>query len=212
MNPPPEDRARMFIAVAPGTEALAAARDLQRGLAAAIPRHLVRWSSPRHFHITLRFLGDVPLPRIPDLYASLAAALAPHPPCRLALGGLGAFPSAARPRVLWLGITGNLDALDRLERSARAASAGFGSHDEPAEAFHPHLTLGRVTRPAPELTRALASRLEPAATPPSHPWEVREVLLFRSHLQPSGAIHEVEARFSLGPPGTPAATHRPLET
>ena len=63
-------------------------------------------------------------------------------PLDLRLDGLGAFPSLARPRVLWVGIEAPpaLELLyDRLERGGEGI--GFAPEGAP---FRPHVTLGRV--------------------------------------------------------------------
>jgi 2'-5' RNA ligase len=97
----------------------------------------------------------------------------------IAVGGLGKFRSG----VLWLGIEGDLDPLERACREALGL---------PAERYRPHITLARGYHgPLPDL-----------AMPPHSPgFTVSELTLFASELMPTGARHTVVARFPLGQPG-----------
>ncbi len=103
----------------------------------------VRWVRLDSLHITLRFLGPTAEERVvPATEAALAAASAIGP-FDIAIGGAGAFPSAARPRALWLDIrTGvaELSALaDAVDGELRAA--GWELESKP---FRAHLTLARA--------------------------------------------------------------------
>ncbi len=98
----------------------------------------------------------------------------------------GAFPTPKSPRVVWLGVGGELDVAQEFYRRLEIAFAalGFPPEDRP---FSPHLTLGRVKSPAGRtaLTQALA-HLPPPTAPP---FQVSEVVLFRSNLTPRGATY-----------------------
>jgi 2'-5' RNA ligase len=102
----------------------------------------VRWVHDEGVHLTLKFFGEVAPERLEVIAEAVRFAGRDTPSLPLRLGDLGAFPSLARPRVLWLGIDAPaaLELLhDRLERGGEAI--GF-----PVEgaAFNPHVTLGRV--------------------------------------------------------------------
>jgi 2'-5' RNA ligase len=101
----------------------------------------VTWARPENLHLTLKFLGNVATARLPELTERLAAATSPQPSFVMRVAGVGAFPSVARPRVLWVGCTA--PALPALAAAVDAACghAGFPADDR---AFHPHVTLGRV--------------------------------------------------------------------
>src|SRR5687767_2791659 len=66
----------------------------------------IRWASPDQFHLTLRFLGNIPTTSLPELEGSLAAAASTVSPFHLYVAGCGCFPSFANPRVVWAGVTG----------------------------------------------------------------------------------------------------------
>ena len=104
-------------------------------------------------------------------------------PFTLALGGAGAFPSARRASVVWLGVaTGAADL---------TALAGLVATDD--RPYRPHLTLARVN-PARDV-RALVERLGSGPAGPS--WTVDRVVLFDSETRSDGAVHTVRAEFPL---------------
>ena len=96
------------------------------------------------FTSTLAFLGDVRNRDLNEICQAVAAAAEPFEPFELQLEGLGAFPSLARPRVLWAGVTApDLKPLLDLREAvvARRREAGYRPDDQ---RFHPHVTLGRI--------------------------------------------------------------------
>ena len=102
----------------------------------------VRWVHEEGLHLTLKFYGEVAPERLEVIEETVRFAGEGAGPLALRLDELGAFPSAARPRVLWIGIQGPaaLEVLqDRLERGGE----GIGFPPEGAP-FQPHVTLGRV--------------------------------------------------------------------
>ncbi len=190
------DTLRAFIAVELGAEAASAVRTLQRELTDAMPRGAVRWAKPDQLHLTLQFLGNVAADRVEALKDSLAAALAGNPAFTLRLDPIGAFPSLRAPRVIWVGLAGDVPALAALQGRVADAIRDFGDHTETRD-FHPHLTLGRVNRGDPWKARVLETVIASQPPPPPAAWRVDEVRLFRSELQPSGAVYSVLARFAL---------------
>src|SRR4051794_18590310 len=98
---------------------------LQMLLAPDLPG--VNWSTTSPFHITLAFLGDVEATDLNLVCRATAAAAAALSPFDLRLEGLGAFPNLTRPRVLWLGATGEgVSALETLRKEVAAAVRAAG--------------------------------------------------------------------------------------
>lgn len=153
----------------------------------------LRWSRPDAVHLTLKFLGDVPREDLAALGEGLCAAVAPHAAFTLRTGELGTFGRSRRPRVLWLGVEGDLEALAAVHASVEAACATLGVARD-RRPFQPHLTLARAQRPP-----AQASESWPAgeALPLPVVWDADAVHLYASHLQPGGAEHEILAICSL---------------
>jgi 2'-5' RNA ligase len=157
----------------------------------------LRWSTPDQWHVTLAFLADVAERHADELSERLERAVSRRKPLVLRMAGAGAFPRAARAKVLWAGVEHDGEELTRLAGGVRAAGAKSGIHLGGGR-FHPHLTLARLGGPA-DLTGWL-SALEPYAGPS---WQAREVVLIASYLGqgPNGrSRHEVRASFELGPP------------
>lgn len=199
----PGGRWRLFVAIDLGEGARAALVAAQRAChGLALP---VRWVDPQGAHLTLKFLGDTEVGRVGALAATLRAVAAGQRPFDLRTGGLGAFPNARRPRVLWLGLTGDLERLARLQRAVEVALGELGFPPE-VRPFRPHLTLGRPregTRPggADDLTAAIAA----SSRWPAAPLPVDAVRLMRSKLGPGGARYTCLAVAPLGEPAGEAA-------
>jgi 2'-5' RNA ligase len=187
---------RCFVAVDLSADVRAAVAAVQARLRAAAPRADVRWLDPQTFHLTLKFLGNVPDARVPAVSAALEGAVA-EPPLALEAHGLGAFPSVRRPRVLWAGITGGAPGLVALAGDIDRALAPLGFAPE-ARPFRAHLTIGRVR--SPRDADALAKAVEAETTTALGAWTACEVVLYQSRLKPTGAVHEKVSRHRL--PGT----------
>jgi 2'-5' RNA ligase len=188
---------RLFVALEPPEPVRrrlgALAEDLRRGAGRAGDE--VRWVPPANVHLTLQFLGAVPEERVTAVEAALGEAAAESRPLSLSVRGVGGFPNARRPRVLWAGLEGDLAPLAALVAGlgARLGKLGFPPEDRP---FSAHLTLGRARdgRGAPGLAGALARAGQAEAAP----WRASELVLFESHLSPRGPRYEAIARVALG--------------
>ncbi len=193
---------RCFVAVDVPAEVRARVAALTERLRVAAPRADVRWSSVETLHVTLKFLGEVPDARVADVARAVAGVATGHAPMALEAGGAGGFPSAARPRVVYVGILGQVAELARLAGAVDGALEAFGVPGE-RRAFRGHLTVGRVRSPRGAEGLARALRAETGAT--AGAWTAGEVVLYRSRLHPKGAVHDAVARFALvgSGPGDP---------
>jgi 2'-5' RNA ligase len=99
-----------------------------------------RWVRMEGAHVTLKFIGEVPVERVEVIRAALGA-VPPRPPIELRFAGLGFFPNERRPRVFWAGIEGGAP-LRELAAEIETRLAALGIPREERE-FHPHLTLAR---------------------------------------------------------------------
>ncbi|GAB4190165.1 MAG: RNA 2',3'-cyclic phosphodiesterase [Roseiflexaceae bacterium] len=146
----------------------------------------VKWVGPPEMHLTLQFLGETDPAQLPAITTAMRAALAGAGPFRLQLGALGAFPNTRRPGVLWVGVGGDLAALERTQAAVVNAlePLGFPREQRP---FRAHLTLGRVRRDAPPADQArLGAVLATLPAPPPLSWEADQVVLFQSELLREG--------------------------
>uniref|UniRef100_A0A7C3Z0L6 RNA 2',3'-cyclic phosphodiesterase n=1 Tax=Desulfobacca acetoxidans TaxID=60893 RepID=A0A7C3Z0L6_9BACT len=146
----------------------------------------VKWVPVGNIHITLKFFGNITEVQVEDLSEAVTALAAAQEPFTLTVTDAGAFPSPKNPRVVWLGVGGDLEIMREFYQRLEIAFAalGFPPEDRP---FSPHLTLGRVKSPAGRaaLTQCLVNLPPPAAAP----FQVNEVVLFRSKLSPQGSTY-----------------------
>jgi 2'-5' RNA ligase len=179
---------RLFVALDPDEAVRSGVASAVAGLRQAVgpAGRGLRFADPATVHLTLRFLGEVDEPRLDGVAAAVAAAAAASRPLSLEVRGAGAFPSARRARVLWLGLAGDLGPLAALaaELDLRLAPLGFPAEARP---FTPHLTVARAR--APGGVAGLAPALAAAAAAPI-PWRAGALTLFESHLGRGGARHE----------------------
>jgi 2'-5' RNA ligase len=184
---------RLFVAVnRPAAERRAAYEAAAPLRAARLP---VKWIGEDSIHVTLRFLGEVDEAKVAPIGDALAAAVRAARPFDVGLGGVGAFPSLARPRVVWLGVERH-PALELLANDVELALMGLDFEPE-LRPFHPHLTLGRAERNA---RPAAFSRLAQLAAEVSYQGStlVESVDLMQSVLGPQGASYTVLSRAGLG--------------
>ncbi len=110
----------------------------------------------QNLHITLRFIGEIPLGLVEEIKRSVLAELK-FESFTIELKGLGAFPGPYRPRVVWVGVSRGTEELraihDEIERSLRR----LGIPPEKEKSYVPHLTLARVkgSRNIQALTRLI---------------------------------------------------------
>jgi 2'-5' RNA ligase len=157
----------------------------------------VRWTRPESVHVTLQFLGDIPSSRVSEITAAIADACAGAKPLHVALNGIGAFPNVTRPRVLWIGLEGDIGKLSSLAAGIAERLKPLGY--KPDKPFQPHITLGRVRETVrPEELRAISQAL---ATQARHPtttaFTVGSISLMQSHLQPGGSVYTQLANVKL---------------
>ncbi len=122
------------------------------------PLAKLTWSPIENLHITTKFIGEWPEPRLAEVETVLRAVRPPGA-IRIAVRGLGWFPNARNPRVFWAGI-GLSEKLSRLAGETEKALETIGVPLE-QRAFHPHLTLARRRDPVPvEKLRAAVAEHE----------------------------------------------------
>jgi 2'-5' RNA ligase len=160
----------------------------------------VKWVRPEGIHLTLKFLGEVPALQVPDIISATGAALARPEikPFGLLVGKIGVFPKPDAPRVIWVGLDGNLKALEATYQAVENALVGLGFPPEKRD-FSPHLTLGRVPDIGPQEKRFLGQNLlkYPGKTGFGS-FNFGEAVLMQSELQPAGAIYTPLAHFKFG--------------
>ena len=167
---------RLFVALVPPAEAVEHLDDFLEVRRSSAP---FRWAGSDQFHVTLAFLADVEERRLDDLTERLGRAAAKRTAFETAIAGGGAFPNAARARVLWAGL--DLDEpgqteIDRLATGCRAAANRAGVPVD-GQRFRPHVTLARLGYPAD--ASSWVRLLDGYAGPR---WVADRITLVQSHL------------------------------
>ena len=140
-----------------------------------------------NLHLTLAFLGQVDPGEAGAAGVAIRAAAEGRAPFRLRWTEPGAFPSASRPRVLWLGVDGG-DALVAVHQALAGALVGAGLPVED-RAFRPHLTLARMRRGeiSRQRYREMVAHLE--TLPAVGPSRAVSLVLYESRLGGGAALH-----------------------
>lgn len=144
----------------------------------------VRWVATKNIHLTLKFLGDIDPSQVPAIAARMDTAAGATPVFTLQAKGVGVFPNLRRSRVLWVGLTGELDRLSAVQAALESSleSVGFSSASRP---FRAHLTIGRSRQRID--AQMLGACLEPLKDVASNRFRVDRLTLVKSRLKPAGA-------------------------
>ena len=183
---------RAFIAVTLDAGVIDRIAETSAQLAREIPG--VRWVAAANFHLTLKFLGGIDEAMVEPLGASLREQLRLFPRFTINAKGLGVFPGHKRPRVLWVGLTG--DRLVTLASQVESALQPLGFAPE-SRKFTPHLTIGRWREASPA-PKSLGRQLEIWKHHDFGTSDVESVKLIQSVLRPGGASYFDLATLPLG--------------
>jgi 2'-5' RNA ligase len=146
----------------------------------------VKWVRPQNIHLTLKFLGDTATADTDKISEAMTLATRNCPIVSLKAKGVGVFPNARRPRVIWAGLNGQVEALANLQQTLDALLADLGFARD-TRAFKSHLTLGRVKgKIASDRMKAAIDKLKEFE---SESFETNQIILFKSELRPTGAIY-----------------------
>ncbi len=155
----------------------------------------VKWVKAENLHLTLQFLGEVPLLTVSALVSALTPPVSVTP-LTLSLGDVAVFPVRGRPRGIWVDLGGDVQRLDELLAAvqARLTTCGYPPDGQP---FRPHVTLGRLRRGRVVSRGVLRERLRTLELRAGE-WSVAEVVLLESRLGRSGPTYHVLAETPLG--------------
>src|SRR4051812_17178428 len=143
----------------------------------------VHWTATDQLHVTLRFLGEVPVETIAPMIQRLASVQVA--PFILPIEGVGAFPPVRPARIVWVGVGSGHPRLFQLRQRLDDALLASGLQLD-VRTFHPHVTLGRCTEDA---SAAAAHWLHTHREFAAPPFRVEAFDLYASELRPGGAVH-----------------------
>ena len=183
---------RAFLAIEPPEDVLQAVDLLQEKLKKEI-KGKISWTRSQSNHITLKFFGNIDKDDIKNICTVVEKQVALLPPLSLTIEKLGVFPDARRPRVLWLGATGDVEKLTALQIKMESDFEGIGFPRE-NRPFRTHLTLGRIKIPQ-EIT-GIIETLNKYSDFTAAEFSCKEIILFQSKLTKQGAIYTKLGKFN----------------
>ena len=177
---------RLFLAVPGDREWIESAGRLTRGLHGRLPK--ASWTRPETWHLTLRFLGEVSEEAVASFAERISPAASEMTSGELPAAGPAFFPSPARPHTI--GVAFDRDASEALlgaaARAAESAAQSIGCEPE-KRPFRPHVTFARLRTPWPTKAEEASVAIRDWSFPP---WRFSSLVLYRSRLDPAGAVHE----------------------
>jgi 2'-5' RNA ligase len=152
------------------------------------------WVKPSNIHLTLKFLGDVDPEDLESIGEAIEEVAIRHRNFSLRIGGLGAFPNFARPRVMWTGVKVGGERVSALAQDINVALSYCGFSLD-TKSFNPHLTIARLKeridlRPYTD-QYSQYDRIDGAVM------TVDAISLIQSQLHPKGAIYSTLQSYSL---------------
>lgn len=182
------EKVRVFVAVELPGEVKAEFAGLVSAIDALGVRG-VRTVRPNGVHLTLKFLGDVNVELVPEIRSAMDAAASQATPFGLSLGDAGVFPNPGAARVLWVGVKGDIERLNRLQERVERSLTDLGFRPE-RRRFNPHITAGRIRDGVSRADRRIVTGALFSHEYARPPIRVESVSLVRSVLRPDGAIYE----------------------
>jgi 2'-5' RNA ligase len=183
---------RLFIAIEVPEETKRAMAEAQARLKGSGVK--ANWTRAEGIHLTLKFLGEAPEESVGGVLAALAQAVEGQGRFRLTVGGAGVFPNEKNPRVVWVGVSGELEKLAGLQVRVEEQMVRLGFQPED-RSFTPHLTLGRI-RPLPSRI-SWAPVLEGVRDIELPGFEAAAISLMKSELKQTGAVYTELGRAEL---------------
>ena len=145
-----------------------------------------KWVRPANIHLTLKFLGNINPGDIDKIGEAMMAAADNFAAIDLEIRGIGVFPGIKRPRVIWVGLGGQIQLLFAMQRMLEdnLAALKFNKEKRP---FKGHLTLGRFRQTVePNTIRQI---MQEYANLSSEEFTTSRIILFKSDLKPTGAVY-----------------------
>ncbi len=178
------DTIRTFIAIELPGNIISSIRKVQEGIKSY--GFKVRWVRPENIHLTLKFLGNINEADTEKIGRAIFDAVKEYPPISLAAKGIGVFPGVKRPRVIWVGITGQVEPLIGMQKTLddKLEAIGFPKENRP---FKGHLTLARVKGKID--SKRLSEAMKEFQEFEAEPFTADQIILFKSELKPTGSVY-----------------------
>jgi len=182
------EQVRSFIAIELPDEVKSGIAQLQAQLKTG-KQPPVKWVNPYSIHLTLKFLGSIAVDKISEITGAMEVAVKRMSPFHLEVKGLGVFPNLRRVQVVWVGVSGEVDQLSRLQQGIESNLVPLGFTPE-SRPFTPHLTLARLREQAsPDERQSFGQLIASTRFEAVYDFSVDSINLIRSQLTREGAIY-----------------------
>jgi len=179
---------RTFIAVDFPLEYLQKINEIANYFKSQTPEDAVKWVNPENMHLTVKFLGDLPLENLDEAKRIMDGSVGDWKPFEISVSGLGMYPNAKKPRVIWLGVHPEKPLVhihQRLDQNLAALNI-----QREQRKYSPHLTLGRVRRMTDrDSVSQIGKTLSQFKVDSLGTIEVIQINLYQSDLTPKGPIY-----------------------
>ena len=182
---------RIFIAVDISEEARQKVAEYIGELKREFSNIKVGWDRPEKLHLTLKFLGDTEENQLEKLKEIVEKIAGQFSNLKFQISNTGVFPSPRNARVLWLGVNGDVEELQKINSVLEVECEKIGFKKE-KRIFKPHLTIARIREPQKSknlVQKHLANKFEPVS------FEVCEIVIYESKLQPTGSVYKKVSSF-----------------
>ena len=189
----PEKLIRTFIAIDTPETVTKVALSVQSSV--KVNPKAVRWVRKENIHITLRYIGPTAPGEVDRINRLLSEIVGQNSDLSLNVSGTGCFPKKERPRILWLGVDGDVAELKLLVAMINSEMDPLGYPQEERN-YSPHITIGRIRYPqkaTPDVTDFLSAQYEPIS------WNIPKIIFYQSELLQSGAIYSILGTHNLNP-------------
>lgn len=147
----------------------------------------ISWVRKGNFHLTLKFIGDTPEDEVEKISHTIKDIITRTPLMQFEISDTGCFPKKERPRVLWMGIKGDLKPLQELVKNINHALDPLGYPKEEKN-YIPHLTIARIRYPqktTPDVSSFLEAQFEPIS------FSINKIHFIRSELFFKGSVYTI---------------------
>lgn len=163
---------------------------LERLLSRLRPLAQIRWSPVYNLHITTKFIGEWPEPKLDELTGALNG-VTKRATVPISIDGLGWFPNPHSPRVFWAAVQGGPRLTD-LAKTTEDVLEPLGIARDKRD-YAPHLTLARINQPAPlQPVRQSIAELD---STDFGSFTAGRFFLYRSQTGAAGAVYSKLAEF-----------------
>jgi len=147
----------------------------------------VRWVKRENMHLTVLFLGNISEETIPAMAEDISDICERFSPFIVRMKGVGCFPNIRNPKVIWVGIDGEIERMAKFYESLVMNLSKYGIKQE-NRTYRPHLTLGRIKGNS-NIRDRMVGMISKGREITDKEFILQELVLFKSDLRPQGPIY-----------------------